>query len=141
MIGGKLDKVEEIKNYSFQEEFTSRAVVSLEPEENRSLKYGLLNVTEDATGKGELAYTIEAEEYPDLEISFLLQDVPQKRIRFLEAVSQGHSFDVWSKFYSGDYNDSPLEENIIDGGFGDDQLPEEYRESLNDFLHDVIWEE
>lgn len=139
MIREELDSIDNITDYGFQEEIISKAAVPTEWSDTHD--YGPLTVEERSKESGEVLYQLEFEGYKDIDIAFRLSHTHYPSIHFVEALSQGHSFDVWRDIFGETYSRSQMEEKDVSNLVEDGKLPEEYARPLNNFLHDLVWKE
>lgn len=107
---------------------------------SKELNYGDLKVTEESIRGGSVQYSLDFEEYGILEIRYSFAGRENKNIYLIEALSQGKNFNIKSEIFESDYP----QKQIYDWGLTDvlehNKIPEEYREPLNEFMHDIFWE-
>lgn len=130
--------LQEIKKLDPRPEIKSKAVLPKERTEN--YEYGLLEVEENLSHGGIINFNLKFGEYDEFEATYSISRDTGRKFQLLEGLSRGEDYSIWERIYSDSYSSSSFKEHNIETLLENDKLPEDYREPLNNFLHDVFWE-
>lgn len=137
-MANKEDSMKEILDYNFSQEVVCKAVDNDFWSETIS-NYEPLKIKEESRKGGIVDYSIDFEG-EEINFNFSISNDTQLSIIFLEALSQGKEFDSWKDIYGNERTLESTKPSEFQKLIEDNYLTEEYREPLNDFLHDYIWD-